>query len=611
MCGIVGYVGRSEATPVLLDGLRKLEYRGYDSAGVAIMTDSKIRILRTEGKLSNLEMALAENTLAGKCGIGHTRWATHGIPSETNAHPHKSGDVVLVHNGIVENYATLKNDIIASGRSFSSETDTEVICHLIDMFYEKNSGDMKASMLHVLSMVEGSYSIVMMNEKEPNRIYVAKKGSPLVIGEKDGEWFIASDIPALLPHTKDVIFLEDGDAAIISEDGAKIFDTSGKSVLREKQTIPWTPIMAEKGGYKHFMLKEIFEQPRVLQDVMGGRLDAESGTIRLDEFNPMFKDGAPIFDKISIVACGTSWHAALIGRQMIEEMSRIPTSVEYGSEFRYRKPLLDERTLVISISQSGETADTLASVKMAKDIGCPTVSICNAIGSSIARASDSVLYLHAGPEIGVASTKAFTAQLVMLYMFSLCLSDSIGKMDKVIVREYVDELLKLPRLVGDTLGCADDVRALAERISDAKDMLYIGRCLGFPVALEGALKLKEISYIHAEGFAAGEMKHGPIALIDHGVPVLAIAFQDMTYGKVISNLEETKARGAFAIAVAVEGDDTISSKVESAIFIPNAGRFISPILATIPLQLLAYYIADHKGLDVDQPRNLAKSVTVE
>lgn len=611
MCGIIGYVGNDEATPILLDGLRRLEYRGYDSAGIAVSDGGDIRIKRAEGKLSNLEILIAESTLPGTCGIGHTRWATHGVPSETNAHPHRAGDIVVVHNGIIENYLDLKKFLLGEGEEFTSETDTEVICHLIAHHYKKNGEDTLAAIKDSLTLLQGSYSVVIMNAKEAGKLYAAKKGSPLVIGEGRGANLVASDIPALLPYTKDVIFLEDGDFALVDLNGIEVFDVQGKRISRAAQHIPWTPLMAEKGGYKHFMQKEIFEQARIMQDIFSGRIMSGRNSVCLNEVDCLFDGDEPIFDGITIIACGTSYHAGLVAKHMIETLTRIPVSVDYASEFRYREPILNEKILIVPISQSGETADTLAAEKLAKEFGCPVMAICNVVGSSIPRGADTTVYIHAGPEIGVASTKAFTAQLVSIYLFALNVAQRMGQIDDDILKEDIAELLTLPRHISTLLKKSDYIRGIAERISEQNNVLYVGRRLNFPVALEGALKLKEISYVHAEGFAAGELKHGPIALIDHGVPVVAVLPQDGTYEKVLSNIEEVKARGAYTIVVAFEGDEFIRDKVDEVITIPKVSKFLVPIIASIPLQLLAYYVADHKGTDVDQPRNLAKSVTVE
>ena len=610
MCGIIGYVGKANATPILLDGLKRLEYRGYDSAGVAVSSKKGVVIKRTEGKLSKLEQLLSQQPMMGSSGVGHTRWATHGRPTETNAHPHRSGDIVIVHNGIIENYVELKKFLSEQGHSFSSETDSEVICHLIDHFYQGEGDTLRAIKLAV-ERLAGSYSVVIMNAREPDRLYVTKRGSPLVLGESEGERFVASDVPALLPYTKEMRFLEDGDCAVLSADGLKLYDGLGQVVDRPLNNIPWNHLMAERGGYKHFMQKEIFEQPNVIEDVLAGRIDRSAGRVVLDELSSLFDPAGPRFDRVVIVACGTSLHAGMVGKYLIESLSRVPVTVDCASEFRYREPLIDRRTLVVPVSQSGETADTLAALKLSRELGASIMAICNVVGSSITRAADATLYTHAGPEIGVASTKAFTAQLAVLYLFGLYLADRKGMLDAKVLASRVDELVSIPRLMKSVLDSAPSIRSIAERMSGASQVLYIGRGTNFPVALEGALKLKEISYVHAEGFAAGEMKHGPIALVDHGVPVVAVATRDATYEKVLSNIEEVMARGADVIALATEGDEAIRKKVKECIFLPKVSCYVTPMLSVLPLQLLAYYVADHKGTDVDQPRNLAKSVTVE
>ncbi len=610
MCGIMGYVGAQEATPVLLDGLRRLEYRGYDSAGIAVAGPAGVDIRRVEGKLRGLENLVAKAPVKGSTGIGHTRWATHGRPSETNAHPHRSGDIVVVHNGIIENFTELKNFLIGEGFKFTSETDTEVVCHLLEYYCKDGKTTFEALML-ARSRLEGSYSLVIMNQKEPGTLYVAKKGSPLVIGASEKEQLVASDIPALLPYTRDMIFLEDGDCAVVGTGGVKMYDVAGAPVAREPQRIPWNPIMAEKGGYKHFMLKEIFEQPKVLQDVLAGRIDKANGKVALSEVEELFDGDKPKFDRVAIVACGTSYHSGMVGKYLIESLSRVPVSVDLASEYRYREPLIDDRTLVVSISQSGETADTLAAQVMAREQGAKILAICNVVASSIARSAHATLYTHAGPEIGVASTKAFTAQLAALYLFALYLAQKTDGTSAKKIRERIDELLHVPTLVQQALEGSERIKAIAESMCHADHVLYIGRAANYPIALEGALKFKEISYLHAEGFAAGELKHGPIALIDHGVPVVAIAPRDGMHGKVVSNIEEVRARGAEIVAVVTEGDDSLDACSSHRIEIPKGSWYVTPILASIPLQLLAYYAADHKGTDVDQPRNLAKSVTVE
>lgn len=612
MCGIIGYVGFRKASEVILSGLRKLEYRGYDSAGVAILgPDKKITIQRTEGKLERLVGLVSKNPMSGRIGIGHTRWATHGRPSELNAHPHRSDDIVIVHNGIIENYVELSKFLVDEGYEFTSETDTEVICHLINYFHKKKKLPTLDAIKSSVAMFRGSYALVILNGSDPDRLYVVRKGSPLVVGEKDGEKFVASDIPAILPYTKDMIFMEDGDFAVIAADSIDFYDESGARIAKKAQHIPWTPLMAERGGYKHFMQKEIFEQPQAVEDTMSGRIDFRRGRIVLDEISSLFDGDKPRFDRIVIVACGTSWHAGMVGKYVIESLSRVPVTVDLASEFRYREPLINSRTLVVPITQSGETADTLAAQGMAREMGSRVMAVCNVVGSSVSRSADATLYTHAGPEIGVASTKAFTAQLVALDLFALHLAWKLGRLDAPKLSAEINEIMKLPRLMKEVLAKAPAVRKIAERISDATHVIFIGRGANYPVALEGALKLKEISYVHAEGFAAGELKHGPIALIDNGVPVVAIAPQDATYEKLLSNIEEVKARGADVIALATEGDDLIPGKANSTIFLPKTSRSLTPVLAAMPLQLLAYYVADMKGTDIDQPRNLAKSVTVE
>jgi len=610
MCGIIGYVGRREATPILLDGLKRLEYRGYDSAGIAIHNHRGIHIKRSEGKLCRLETLVKKDPPEGRVGIGHTRWATHGRPSETNAHPHRSGDIVVVHNGIIENHAELRKFLEKKGHEFSSETDTEVVCHLVRYHTDRGSGMMDAIKM-ALGQIRGSYALVIMNGKEPDKLYIAKHGNPLVAGFGDRENFVASDIPALLPYTKKVLFIEDGEVGVITSDKLDIFSSDGTKVRREPQRVPWNPLMAEKGGFKHFMLKEIFEQPTAIEDTFAGRVQSSKGRIVLDEVEKLFAGKNFPFEEIAIIACGTSWHAALVGKYYIESMARVPVSVDLASEYRYRQPIIGKKTLVIPISQSGETADTLAAVHMVREQGAKVLSICNVVGSSISRASHASLYTHAGPEIGVASTKAFTAQLAALLMLALYLGKQVGRIDNAFLRERIDEMVMVPRQMKTVFEKASCIKKIAEGTLAAPHVIYIARGVNFPIALEGALKLKEISYVHAEGFAAGELKHGPIALIDRGVPVVAIVPRDSTYEKVLSNIEEVRARGATVIAITTNGDKQVQEKSSQTISLPRTSWFTTPILATIPLQLLAYYVADHKGTDVDQPRNLAKSVTVE
>lgn len=610
MCGIVGYIGRRNATEVLVDGLKRLEYRGYDSAGIAVMSKDSVDIRRSVGKLENLENALNHHPPRGHIGIGHTRWATHGRPSEENAHPHMAGDIIVVHNGIIENHAELRRSLIKKGHNFSSETDTEIVAHLIHQFASQGM-PMKEAIRRSLSKIHGSYALAIMNVHDKNTLYIAKHGSPLVVGLGNRENFIASDIPALLPYTRKVIFIEDGEIAKLTTEGISIRDKNLNLVKKTTKIITWDSLTAEKGGFKHFMLKEIFEQPKILEDTLGGRVAPGAGKIILKELDLLWKNGKFPFDHVYIVACGTSWHAALTGKYWIERICRIPVSVDLASEFRYRDPIITNKTLFIPISQSGETADTLAALKMASDRGAKALAICNVVESSVARASDAVIYTHAGPEIGVASTKAFTAQLTTLLLLAFAFGRKLNKVDAGYVEHRVNEILELPGQMKEMLETAEKIRKIAERYTDAAQVIYIARGVHFPVALEGALKLKEISYVYAEGFAAGELKHGPIALIENGTPVLALAPKGYTYEKVMSNIEEVRARGADVIALANEGDKQIASKAKDVIYIPQTSWYTSPILYALPLQLFAYYIADHKGTDVDQPRNLAKSVTVE
>ncbi len=611
MCGIVGYVGRQDAKAILLNGLRRLEYRGYDSAGVAILNNGEIHIVRAEGKLGALEQKLRRFSLKGPLGIGHTRWATHGRPSEKNAHPHKAGPVVVVHNGIIENHVKLGAYLNKKGHTMKSETDTELICHLIQQrMYD--GLPMIDAFRRALSELEGSYALVVMNQKEPDRLYIARKGSPLVVGFGEGENFVASDVPALLSHTRKVLYLEDQDFGVLTRKGLELCDGQGKAVRRPVRQITWSQAMAEKGGFKHFMLKEIFEQPRSVGDTLRGRIAESRQKILLDGAERLFgSKGSLPFHHMYILACGTSYHAALFGKYLIEEWARIPVVVDQASEFRYRNPIIDRRTLLIAISQSGETADTLAAVTDAKKKGAKILSICNVIDSSIPRISNQTLYTYAGPEIGVASTKAFTSQLVALTLVALYLGKRCGKLSADFFREAVHALIQVPEQMERLLKSDTRIAAIAEKYADRPNFLYFGRGINFPVALEGALKLKEISYIHAEGYAAGEMKHGPIALIDHGMPVVVLAPQDKTYEKVLSNIEEVRARGARVIGIGVEGDKGLAERCQDLVTIPRVPWYMNPLLMTLPLQLLAYYIADHRGADVDQPRNLAKSVTVE
>ncbi len=609
MCGIVGYLGSAEATPIILDGLRRLEYRGYDSAGIATLAGGEIRIVRAEGKLLNLEQRLQATDLSGSRGIGHTRWATHGRPSETNAHPHKAGSIVVVHNGIIENYLALKEGLQQKGHEFASETDTEIIAHLIDEHVNSGLG-FEAAVRKALSEVEGAYAIAVLCETEPDCLIAAKQGSPLVVGRGENEFFVASDIPAMLSHTRQMIFLEDGELVVFTPQALRFCDLSGKTLVKEEKTITWSPLMAEKGGYKHFMLKEIYEQPRAIADTLAGRLREDEGDIYLEGLKLDVRQLAG-FEKIFIVACGTSWHAALVGKFYIEKLCRIPVEVDIASEFRYRDPIVSDKTLTLLISQSGETADTLAALREVHGKGGKAMCICNVVDSSIARESDGVIYTHAGPEIGVASTKAFTTQLVALLLFALRLGRARNLLSAEVCRQKVRALVTLPRLLESCLECDAEIETLARELAHARDFLYLGRGNQYPIALEGALKLKEISYIHAEGYPAGEMKHGPIALIDEQLPVVVIVPDNATYDKVVSNMEEVRSRGGRVIVVTSGRGRALAAHCESLFCLPEADDDLMPILTSIPMQLLAYHVAVYKGTDVDQPRNLAKSVTVE
>jgi glutamine---fructose-6-phosphate transaminase (isomerizing) len=609
MCGIIGYIGNKEVVPVLLEGLRRLEYRGYDSAGIAYLRDGRIEVRRSVGKLDNLEAALAGSGVSGRIGIGHTRWATHGRPSEENAHPHRTGSLVLVHNGIIENYLPLKHELESQGRTFQSETDTEVMVHLIDRQLALGRG-FEESVRSALKEVRGAYAVCVLCEKEPEILIAAREGCPLVAGVAEGQSFVASDIPAILNHTRDILMLEDGEMAVLSAKGIVVKDMDGRVKDKRVETISWNPIMAERGGYKHFMLKEIHEQPQAVLDTFRGRVFLDQDEVVLPELGLTPADIESL-QKITLVACGTSWHAALVGKFMIEDLARIPVEVDIGSEYRYRDPILDRRSLLVAVSQSGETADTLAAVKEAKGKGAKVVSICNVVGSTMARESHGVLYTHAGPEIGVAATKTFTAQLTAFYLMALNLGMTRKAMSPSRATKLLEDLQHLPRWIEASLGQDSAIQELARWFFKHRDFLFLGRGINYPIALEGALKLKELSYIHAEGYPAGEMKHGPIALIDENMPVVVLAPKDKVYEKVLSNVMEVKARGGIIVAVAGEGDHDIDAKTEHVIRVPNAPPLLSPIVLSIPMQLLAYHIAVLRGCDVDQPRNLAKSVTVE
>ncbi len=610
MCGIVGYVGDADAAPILVDGLRRLEYRGYDSAGLAVHDGQRVRILRAVGKLRELELALSKTPLAGKLGIGHTRWATHGKPTEVNAHPHVAGHIALIHNGIIENHMPLRARLVAAGVKILSDTDTEIVAHLVDE-QVKTGLALEPAVRKALAQVEGAYAIAVISEKEPDRIIVAKNASPLVLGIGEGAMLCGSDIPALLPYTRRMIVLEDGQFAVLTKLGAVVTTLDGKPVDPEIRTIDWSPVMAEKAGFKHFMLKEIFEQPRAIEDTLRGRLDREAGDISMAEVGLSPEDATRI-DRVVLVACGTSHHAALTGRYYLEKLAKIQVSVELASEFRTREPVIGPRDLVIAISQSGETLDTLQAAKLAKERGARILAIANVMGSAIPRMADAELYTRAGPEIGVASTKCFSAQVIALLMLSVALGRARGALSAERARSLVEDMARLPHLMRDTLqGVRQLVLSLARRNLDARDVLFLGRGLSFPIALEGALKLKEISYVHAEGYAAGEMKHGPIALIDSSVPVVVLVPHDECREKSLSNLQEAKARGGRILAVCSEGDEEVRSQADDVIEVPRCASELTPFVTVLPLQLYAYYVADLKGTDVDQPRNLAKTVTVE
>jgi glucosamine--fructose-6-phosphate aminotransferase (isomerizing) len=609
MCGIVGYTGRQEATGIIIEGLRRLEYRGYDSAGICTISDHKASIRRSEGKLVNLERLLAADPVVGSIGIGHTRWATHGRPSEINAHPHQAGAVVVVHNGIIENYLQLREELQSAGHVFKSETDTEVISHLIEE-RRKVCGDFETAVREALVLLKGAYAVCIVCQDEPDLLIAAKLGSPMVVGLGEGEFFVASDIPAILSHTRSMIFMEDGEMAVFKGGKAYFSTLDGAALDKPPRHIDWSAHMAEKGGYRHFMLKEIFEQPRAIRDTIAGRLREEQGDVYLENLS---LDDAALkgVSRICIIACGTSWHAALVGKFLIEEHCRIPVEVDIASEFRYRNPVIDPSTLVILISQSGETADTLAAMRESRRRGAKCVAVCNVVDSSIAREADGVIYTHAGPEIGVASTKAFVTQLVALYLLTIRLGRVRGLMDVEQGRKLIASLVRVPALMEEALKLNDQVEKVARNYLSARDFLYLGRGMNYPIALEGALKLKEISYIHAEGYPAGEMKHGPIALIDEHMPVVVLVPKGANYEKVFSNMEEVIARGGRVIAVCSEGDAEVRDKAEVALEVPTDGDEVIPIILSIPMQLLAYHVAVLKGTDVDQPRNLAKSVTVE
>jgi glutamine---fructose-6-phosphate transaminase (isomerizing) len=624
MCGIVGYVGKKRVVPVILDGLKRLEYRGYDSAGIAVAGNGEgLQIRRAEGKLRNLEESIRLKPLDGTYGIGHTRWATHGRPTEENAHPHRdcSGQVVVVHNGIIENYLGLKKKLAEEGHRFATETDTEVIAHLVEKYFLRSHNGhrprLEEAVRKAVSELRGVFALAVIAVEEPNKIVAARNGPPAVIGLGKDEYFVASDVPAILYHTRDLFFLADGDLAVITPEGVELSDFQGQPIVRQVQHVTWDPILAEKGGFKHFMLKEIYEQPRAVRDTWLGRVSQDTGKVFLDEMEISEAEFRGL-KKLNLAACGTSWHAAQAGKFMIERLARVPVEVDYASEWRYRDPILGPDTVTLLISQSGETADTIAAQREAKAKGSKTLAICNVVGSMITRESSGTIYTHAGPEIGVASTKAFTAQLTALYLFALYLGEVRGVLGAEPARQLIAELTRVPGKLEALLTHEEDCEELAKQYVRSQDFLFLGRGIHYPVALEGALKLKEISYIHAEGYPAGEMKHGPNALIDENLPVVIVATRDpqdagsmVRYEKTLSNLKEVKARSGQVIALASEGDEEIREAADQVLWIPPAPELLLPILEIVPLQLLAYHIAVRRGCDVDQPRNLAKSVTVE
>lgn len=609
MCGIIGYIGEESASHVLLDGLKRLEYRGYDSSGIAVINEGKINVQRAVGKLVNLEKIIEQKPLPGTIGVGHTRWATHGRPSEENAHPHTdcTGRIVIVHNGIIENYSVLKQKLISDGHTFKSETDTEIIAHVVEKYY---TGDLLKAVFQALKEVQGAYALGVISADDPSRIIAARNDCPMVIGLGESEFYLASDVPAILHRTRDVIFLDNGEVAELSLSGVKVFSFDAKQVQKKSTHITWNAVQAEKAGYRHFMLKEIFEQPETIWDTLRGRLIQDKGSIHIEEIN-LSEEKLRHIQKLAIVACGTSYHAGMVGKFLFEEVAQMPCEVDIASEFRYRSMPMDSKTLFITISQSGETADTLAALREAGRKGCETIAICNVMGSSLAREAHGVVFTHCGPEIGVASTKAFTGQLTALYLLALYIGMVKKCVSEEFVKSYISGLVQVAHVVSSVFEIEPKIKKLAKKYYKCTDFLYLGRHVNFPIALEGALKLKEISYIHAEGYPAGEMKHGPIALIDEKMPVVAIATKSKVYDKIISNIEEAKARGGIIISLATENDDRIEKVSDQVLYLPEVPELFSPVVNIIPLQLLAYHIAVLRGCDVDQPRNLAKSVTVE
>ena len=615
MCGIVGYIGKQPLVPVLMEGLRRLEYRGYDSAGIAVIRGGMLLIRRSAGKLSRLDEVLAHDPLDGDYGIGHTRWATHGRPTEENAHPHRDckNRIVVVHNGIIENYLELKQELVAEGHTFLTETDTEVVAHLVEK--EMRHDGLAAAVRRALVRLRGLFALVLISVDDPNTIVAVRNGPPVVVGLGQGEYFVASDIPAVLSHTREIVFLDDREIAVVTADGVRFTDFEGVARMRTPQHVNWDPVMAEKAGYRHFMLKEIHEQPWAVRETVLGRIALESGRVFLEEMK-LSDETIQRIERIVILACGTSWHAALVGKFLIEEIARIPVEVDYGSEFRYRRPIVDSRTLAVAITQSGETADTLGALREAKRLGAGSLAICNVVGSMATRESDGTIYTHAGPEIGVATTKAFSCQLVALQLLALALGQSRRTLAADVARPLVEAIDQLPLRIEEALEVEPAIETLAATLQHHRDFLYIGRGINYPIALEGALKLKEISYLHAEGYPAGEMKHGPIALIDEDFPVVAIAAGDGSFEKVLGNIQEAKARGGRLIVVTTRGraaafDAILDRTRDVTIAVPDAHPLVLPVLFTIPMQLIAYHVAVRRGCDVDQPRNLAKSVTVE
>jgi len=613
MCGIIGYIGSKPVVPVLLDGLRRMEYRGYDSAGVALVSPEGIALRRSAGKLINLENTIRTQPVDGLYGVGHTRWATHGRPTEENAHPHRdcTGRIVVVHNGIIENYLELKHELQTQGHEFKTETDTEIVAHLVER--EMHGDGLENAVRRALTFMRGMFALVLVSVDDPEKIVAVRNGPPIVIGLGNDEFFVASDIPAILSHTRDVVFLGDEEMAVITRSGVQFTDYSGRAVSKTTQRVMWDPIAAEKGGHKHFMLKEIYEQPSAARDTILGRVSLDSGRIFLEDLN--ITDATfRALQKVTVIACGTSWHAGLVGKYLIEALAQVPVEVDYGSEYRYRNPIVAQNELAIVITQSGETADTLAALRESRRKGASSIAICNVVGSMATREADGTVYTHAGPEIGVASTKAFTSQLVALQLLALYLAQARGTLSESAIRRHIEELLQVPQIIEQAIKASAATEKVAERFYNRTDFLFLGRGINYPIALEGALKLKEISYIHAEGYPAGEMKHGPIALIDEKMPVVAIAPDDHVFEKMIGNVQEAKARGGSVIAITTEGDNRMAPVLNSNdvnLAMPATTALLTPIVMTIPLQLLAYHIAVRRGCDVDQPRNLAKSVTVE